>query len=189
MAIYLDDLRIGQRLTTACRQITAGDVEQFAQLTGDLNPVHLDEEYARHSMFGQRIVHGALTLSVTGGLLSPLLAEATLAFHGLDKVRFRRPVYLGQSVYVSAQVVQVEPIDDEKGILHMRFRMMNQDNKTVLTGNFSIIMNRRPTTSVDSRKAPGFETDRQDGEEAAGAPQSGYGRRKDEGTGPTVDGS
>lgn len=143
MSLYLDDLRIGQELTTESRTITARDVEEFARLTGDVNPVHLDEEYARQSIFGRRVVHGALTVAVAGGLLSPLLAETTVAAHGIDQLRFRRPVYLDDTLHLVVTLTGIEHLDEAVGILKMRCRVINQAGKVVMIGTFSVVMKRR----------------------------------------------
>lgn len=142
MPLYLDDLRIGQELTTASRTVSARDVEEFARLTGDVNPVHLDEEYARQSIFGRRVVHGALTVAIAGGLLSPLLAETTVAAHGIDQLRFRRPVYLNDTLHVIVKLTGIEHLDESVGILKMRCRVINQTGKVVMIGTFSVVMKR-----------------------------------------------
>ena len=143
MPFYLDDLSIGQEFTTASRTVTGEDVEEFAQLTGDVNPVHLDEEYARQSIFGQRVVHGAMTVAIASGLMSPFLVETTVAAHGLDQLRFRRPVFLGATLHVAFKLSAIEPLDDAVGILRMRCRVINQDGKVVMLGTFSVVMKRR----------------------------------------------
>jgi acyl dehydratase len=143
MPHYLDELEIGRKLTTASRTVTAEDVDAFARLTGDLNPVHLDEEYARRSIFGQRVVHGAFTVAVAAGLLSPLLAESTIAAHGIDQLRFRRPVYLGDTLRVTAKLTGIERQDETAGILRMRCQVINQRGKVVMLGTFSVLMKRR----------------------------------------------
>ena len=150
MPLYLNDLSIGQEFTTASRTVTAEDVEEFARLTGDVNPVHLDEEYARHSIFGRRVVHGALTVAIASGLLSPFLVETTVAAHGLDQLRFRRPVFLGETLHVVFKLKAIEPLDDAVGILRMRCRVISRDGKVVMLGTFSVVMKRR--AEVDTSK-------------------------------------
>lgn len=149
MAIYLDELEVGQVFETESRTVTAADVEAFAHLTGDLNPVHLDDDYARHTPFGRRVAHGMLTLSIAAGLLSPVLVETTVAAHGIDDLRFRRPLYLDQRVRVVARVVETKPVDEQKGILRIRCQVFDEEGKVVMLGTVSTIMLRRPAGTAE----------------------------------------
>ena len=126
-----------------CALPISEDVEEFARLTGDVNLVHLDEEYARQSVFGRRVVHGALTVAIASGLLSPFLVETTVAAHGIDQLRFRRPVFLGETLHVAFKLSEIKPLSDAVGILRMRCRVINQDGKVVMLGTFSVVMKRR----------------------------------------------
>ncbi|MBI3463382.1 MAG: MaoC family dehydratase N-terminal domain-containing protein [Planctomycetes bacterium] len=143
--LYFDELWVGQEFMTGARIISMEDVEAFARLSGDLNPVHLDEEYAKSSAFGRRVAHGALTVAAVSGLLSPLLAESTLAAYGIDRLRFRRPVYPGESLRVVMRVAALEPIDDHSGMLKLHCRALKDNNEAALVGLFSVILKRKRT--------------------------------------------
>jgi len=77
MPRYFEDWSVGDSITTPARTITEGDVVQFAQLTGDWNPIHTDVEFAKTTPYGQRLAHGLLGLSFAIGLL-----DRTGAFSG-----------------------------------------------------------------------------------------------------------
>jgi acyl dehydratase len=141
--LYYDDLQVGDEFTTAARTITAEDVERFAHLSGDLNPIHLDDEAARHGPFGKRVVHGAMIVAVASGLMSPMLIPSTLAAHGLDKVRFRRPVFLGDTIHVVMRVASLRALSDQSAILRLRCRVIRNNAEAAMVGIFSVIMNRR----------------------------------------------
>ncbi len=88
------------KVESAARTITEADIVMFASLSGDWNPIHTDAEFAKKTIFGQRIAHGLLTLSVVAGLLVRLgLTERTIvAFYGIDKLRFTKPVFIGDTI-------------------------------------------------------------------------------------------
>ncbi|WP_202318983.1 MaoC family dehydratase [Archaeoglobus neptunius] len=107
-SMYFEDFQEGMELVSAGRTITEADIVMFASLTGDWNPIHVDAEYAKNTIFGQRIAHGLLTLSVMSGLLMRLgfLEETVVAFYGIDRLRFTNPVFIGDTIKARAKVVE-----------------------------------------------------------------------------------
>ncbi|MEM7663087.1 MAG: MaoC family dehydratase [Pseudomonadota bacterium] len=101
---YYEDLEVGQAHETI-HTITEDDIVKFAEVSGDYNPLHMDEEYAAKTQFGQRIAHGALTASYISGILGNNLPGPGAIFTGLS-MRFRRPVYIGDEVTVRAEVAE-----------------------------------------------------------------------------------
>lgn len=105
---------VGKELgTSSWRTITQEQVAQFADLTGDHNPIHIDPEVAAKSPFGTTIVHGYFTLS----LVVPLMAEVievtdlgTGVNYGLDKLRFPAPVPVGSRIRVSVKLAEVTEV-------------------------------------------------------------------------------
>ena len=67
---YFEDLNVGDRTTSAARTVTEADIVNFAGLSGDYNPIHIDETFAENSPFKQRIAHGLLVLSIASGLFT-----------------------------------------------------------------------------------------------------------------------
>ncbi|WP_254543826.1 MaoC/PaaZ C-terminal domain-containing protein [Halomarina pelagica] len=110
---------VGKRVTTQGRTITEADVTNFAGVSGDFNHLHTDAEAMAESDFGERIVHGALVFSVMTGLLwqSRTTAErdAVVAFYGVDRLRFRAPTFIGDTVHVELEVTDKEPRDHPVG--------------------------------------------------------------------------
>ena len=82
--LYFEDYEIGDSVTTQGRTITEADIVNFAALSGDWNPIHVDAEYAKGGMFGERIAHGLLGLSVATGLAARLgfINETADRVHG-----------------------------------------------------------------------------------------------------------
>lgn len=99
---YYEDLEIGQSHETV-HTIKEDDIEKFAEVSGDYNPLHMDEAFAAQTPFGKRIAHGALTASYISGILGNNLPGPGAIFTGLS-MRFRRPVYIGDEVTVRAEV-------------------------------------------------------------------------------------
>lgn len=102
-----DELRVGASAEIA-RAITDEDVRRFAEATGDVNPVHLDDEYARGTMFGARVAHGMHA----AGLISAVLGTAMPgpgAVYLEQSLRFRRPIRIGDTVTARVEVLELIP--------------------------------------------------------------------------------
>jgi 3-hydroxybutyryl-CoA dehydratase len=98
----IEDLTIGQSASYT-RTITEGDVQQFGAVSGDLNPLHFDEDYAKTTIFGGRIAHGMLSLSFLSTVLGTRLPGAGCIFLGAT-VRFKAPVRIGDTVVATCTV-------------------------------------------------------------------------------------
>ena len=116
------------------RFISDEDVRRFAEIVGDLNPVHLDEAFAENSFFKKRIVHGAFL----GGLISKVLG---MDFPGQGTIYisqtsiFKRPVYVDTTVRVEIKVTQVIP---EKRRLVLDTHVLNSDGDVCMTGSATV---------------------------------------------------
>ena len=130
----LERLEPGFSLVTATRIITEADVDAFATLTGDLSPLHRDDEYARASPYGRRIVHGALVFSISVGLTTEtgLLSNRLVAFSRVENLRFVRPVFLGDAIGVAKTLISIEQIRVDRTLLGFDTRVRNQNGEIVL---------------------------------------------------------
>jgi len=118
------------------KTVTEDDVNLFAQLIGDFNPLHMDEEYARKSRFGRRIAHGAFT----GGLISAVLGNKLPGRGGIylhQEIDFLAPVYFGDTITASAEVVSWRP---DKRIITLKTDCYNQDQRQVATGKAVLLV-------------------------------------------------
>jgi len=100
-----EDLSIGMTHETH-HIIKEEDIQKFAEVSGDFNPLHMDEAYAKTTTFGRRIAHGALTASFISAILGNNLPGPGAVFVGLS-MRFRRPVYIGSEVVVKVAVAEM----------------------------------------------------------------------------------
>ena len=107
---YIEDLTIGQSATYT-RTVTEGDIQQFGAVSGDLNPLHFDEDYAKTTIFRGRIAHGMLSLSYLSTVLGTQLPGAGSIFLSAS-VRFKAPVRIGDTVNATCSVRE---INSEKG--------------------------------------------------------------------------
>src|SRR4051794_11206251 len=104
--LFFDDLIIGQEWKSLGRTITQADIVNFAGLSGDYNPIHMDHEFAKTTPFQQPIAHGLLTFSIASGLGLNNPAMRTLAFMSIRDWQFKDPVYIGDTIYVHTRVLQ-----------------------------------------------------------------------------------
>lgn len=146
MPQYFEDFAIDASAESQARTITETDVAAFAALSGDYNPIHTDEEYARRSAFGRRIAHGALIFSVSTGLAMRMSPpnEALVAFLGIDSLRFTRPVFLGDTIRLRTRVAEKKERDPKRGIVTFENTVLNQRDQAVLVYNPKVIFLRRP---------------------------------------------
>ncbi|ODU07688.1 MAG: hypothetical protein ABS81_00945 [Pseudonocardia sp. SCN 72-86] len=149
MALFFEDLHVGQSFSTAGRTITETDLVLFAGITGDNSPLHTDEEHSRESPFGQRLVHGMLTVSIALGLASrTLIFDGTgVAFLGIDALRFREPVFLGDTVTCRFSITSLRRTKQgDRGVVVRHVELSNQ--KAAVAVDFSItgLVLARPTT-------------------------------------------
>lgn len=130
-------LEIGESATFS-KTITEADLMLFAGLTGDFDPIHVDEEYAKASAFGRRIIHGGLImglLSTTASMMSRRsVARGSTAVSvslGYDKVRFLRPVFINDTLTAR---YTVEAIDTAAARSRSKVEVLNQSGELCLIG-------------------------------------------------------
>ncbi len=110
-------------------------VKAFAELTGDMNPVHLDEEFARTTQFGRRIAHGMLVASFISKVLGrDFPGDGTI--YVSQKVRFRRPVFIGDKVTVEVEVTEK---NDENERLILRTDVISESGEKVIIGEAEVM--------------------------------------------------
>lgn len=129
-----EDLSVGMTHQTE-HVITENDIELFAQVSGDRNPLHMDEEFAKKTAFGQRIAHGALTASYISGILGNDLPGPGSIFVGLN-MRFRRPVFIGSHVIVKVEVTEMNP----RGNRVTLKVSCNVDGKAAISGEATVMV-------------------------------------------------
>ena len=143
---YWDDFEVGTRYVTRSRTVTEADIVNFAGLSGDWNPLHVDIEHAKKGPFGERIAHGLLGLTIASGLMQSLelYPDTLIAFLGLTW-RFRAPIKIGDTIRVEQVIAEKrETKNPERGILILGTQIVNQRNEVVQEGDRQMMLRRRP---------------------------------------------
>jgi len=125
----IHELKVGDS-AQICKTITESDINDFAKVTGDFNPVHLDQTYAKKTIFKGRIAHGLLSV----GLLSTVLGTILPGYGTIylsQEVRFLAPVRIGDTITAKVEVIELIP---EKNRAKFRTACINQDGKEVVDG-------------------------------------------------------
>ncbi len=171
----------GMSISSAGRTITEADLVGFSSLTGDWHPQHADSRWAAQSAFGERIAHGMLVLSYSVGLVG-FDPERVVALRGLDSVRFKRPVRIGDTISVEAVVRNVKPIDEEMSLVEFAWTVSTAESGTAIKAKVQVLW-----------RGEGVEADRSEPVAGAGeaetasagsAPANGGGSGGARGSGP-----
>jgi 3-hydroxybutyryl-CoA dehydratase len=144
--LYFEDYQVGDKVTTRGRTITEADIVAFSALSGDWNPIHSNADYAAQGIFGERIAHGLLGLSVASGLADRMgfMEGTAVAFLGLDW-KFRSPIKIGDTIRVEAEVAELKEARRlGGGIVTFNVAVANQRSEAVQRGTWSILVKFRP---------------------------------------------
>lgn len=129
LSVPFQQLELGGRYVSRARTVTETDVVNFAAMTADWNPLHTDAEYAKETIFGQRIAHGMLLVSFAIGLVPN---DHIVALRRLKDVTFKRPVFFGDTIHIEGTIADLKPMPGgEAGMVTTRWRILNQDGKLV----------------------------------------------------------
>lgn len=146
MGLYFEEFSVGDTFTTPPRTIRHEDIQAFADLTEDHNPVHVDPAFAARSIFGGVISHGPMMVGITFGLLSKLdlLDGTVIALKGIEW-SFNAPVRPADSVRVRATVTQARSSRTfpDRGAVTLGIEILNQNEAVVQAGTATAILARR----------------------------------------------
>ena len=144
--LYLEDLQVGQEFATARRTLTDADIAAFAGISGDFDPLHMDELFVKeHTPFRGRIAHGLLVLAISSGLQSELDRVQSVAY--LEERReFVAPVYPGDTIQARWRIEQVRPSSSRPGtgVVHLSVDVVNQDQEVLQRGTDVWLVVARP---------------------------------------------
>ena len=129
---YFKDISLGQTAEYE-KQVTDEDVRKFADISGDYNPIHLDDEFAKDSMFGARIAHGILTASHISAVIGYIFPGPGWIYLG-QSLQFRAPVKIGDTVHTAVEVTDTVA---EKNIVELS-TVCKVGNTVVLKGTATI---------------------------------------------------
>jgi 3-hydroxybutyryl-CoA dehydratase len=133
--LYFDDVAVGQEFESQGRTVTETDVVNFAGLSGDFNPIHVDHEFAKTTPFRRPIAHGMLVMAIGSGLGTTSPPMRTVAFLGIRDWRFAGMVFPGDTIRVRTTVLTKEVRGrGKRGEILWQRRIVNQEGKVVQEG-------------------------------------------------------
>ncbi len=146
MHLYADDVATGQEWESLGRTVTEADIVNFAGMSGDFNPIHLDHEFACSTPFRGPIAHGLLVLSMASGLALYIPPMRTLAFLAIRDWQFKAAVYIGDTLRVRTRVLEKEVrARGRRAIITWHRQIVNQNGKVVQEGVTQTIVEGRGT--------------------------------------------
>ena len=129
------NISIGQRFSTS-REVTDALVRQFAEVSGDYNPIHLDDEFAKTTRFGRRIAHGMLSGAFISAVLGNDFRRKKIVYLS-QTLKFTAPVYLGDTVTATATVTSIR---EDKGIVTLETVCTNQNGEVLVKGESAVMI-------------------------------------------------
>ena len=144
--LYFEEFEIGDQVESLGRTITETDVVSFASLSGDWNLIHTDAEYCKGEMFGQRVAHGLLILSVASGQAVRLgfMEDTVMAFRGLEW-KFSKPVFINDTVRLRVTVEETKPMRRlGGGLVNFKMEVINQNDEACQRGTWEILCKAKP---------------------------------------------
>ena len=141
--LYFEDLDIGDQWISPSRTVGKREVLEFANLTGDFNPLHVDPEFARQTPFRRPIAHGLLGLSFMAGLSSTAPAVRTVALLRIIQWRFLQPIFFGDTIRVQTEVVDKRACGRGRGRVRWKQTVVNQHDEVVQEGELETLVMRR----------------------------------------------
>ena len=134
MKLYFEEYEVGTVQDSMGRTITETDIVMHAGQTGDFYPHHMDAEWSKNSVFGQRVAYGTLILSVAAGQLAREMNEVSFSY-GYDKVRFISPVFIGDTITSKGEIIakrEYAKRTEDFGLVDEQVTVTNQRGETVI---------------------------------------------------------
>lgn len=160
-SLYFEDLSPGQSFTSNSRTVTEADVVGFAGLSGDFNPIHMDTESTKDGMYGQRVAHGILGISIATGLLDRmgLFKESMAAMLSIDEWRFVKPIFIGDTIRLQVDIESTRLTSSGRtGVVRRRMQLSKQDGSLVQEGIITVLVKCRSTQTAPSDSREGSLT-------------------------------
>ncbi len=145
MSLYFDDFALESVSTSRTRTITETDIVNFAGISGDFVELHMSETYAVQGPFGRRIAHGTLVFSIAVGLGVQMnqVQDTVIAFYGVDRLRFTRPVFIGDTIHVVKKVISKEAKEPGRGLVTFETSVLNQNDELVVIYSDKVLLKAR----------------------------------------------
>jgi len=143
---YGDDFKIGDLYRTARITVTETHIVNWAGLTGDFYPLHMDKVYAEATQFGERLVHGPMIFALAVGLVAQagFGEDSVIAWLGVDNLRMQAPVKIGDTITTVVEVKEQKPTSNpKKGVQTWLYTVQNQRGETVMSFDYKMMFHMR----------------------------------------------
>lgn len=137
---FYDDVAEGDEMTSIGRTVTETDVTTYANTTGCWLPIHTDAEFAQQTQYGERLVQGTFLLGLAEGLLYTNEPTGVRANMGIERVEFKNPVFIDDTIHFEATVTDTQDRDSHSGIVTMDVTGFNQHDDPVVTYTARLLM-------------------------------------------------
>jgi acyl dehydratase len=134
------DLQVGERQRCRARTITEADIVMWCSLTGDWFWPHVDAPAAAESIFGQRVAPGMMIWAFGGGLGVPAHSRTIVANYGADKLRFTKPVFIGDTIRLELEILAKSDREPGRGVVDVGWNLFNQRGEAVCVSVVKILM-------------------------------------------------
>lgn len=144
--LYYEDLDANDEYYSIGRTVTEADIVNFAGLSGDFNPLHMDAEFMKQSVFGARVAHGLLVLSMSDGARSEIDSLAIIAFLEMESVKFIKPVLIGDTIRTRIRVLDKRDSSKPgRGVARLRYEVLNQRDEVAQSRVEVLLVEKRPS--------------------------------------------
>jgi acyl dehydratase len=133
------ELVVGQKSRSRGRTITETDVVNFCSLTGNWLELHCNIEFAKHTLYGQRLVQGGLVFVISNALLG-FDSGLIEAFYGVDKLRFLKPTFINDTIHAETELIDLKEKGEKHGVTTVLLNTVNQRGETVLACEFKLLV-------------------------------------------------
>ncbi len=146
-SLFYEDFEIGQVFDSPGRTVTETDLSLFCMMSGDWHPLHSDEEYAKTTQFGRRVVGGVFGVALVTGAMSRwgIFEASVIAMLSIGNWQFVGPIYVGDTLSVRMTIVDKRPTKSgSAGIIDREFEIRNQRGEVIQTGRSDALIKLRP---------------------------------------------
>ena len=159
MHLFFDDVEVGQEWDSPGRTVTETDIVNYAGLSGDFNPIHVDHEFAKTTPFRRPVAHGLLVWAIASGLGIHSPPMRTLAFLSVKEFVFKGPVFVGDTIRVRSKVLSKETRGrGRRGVISWLRQIVNQQGKVVQEGITDTLVEGRANLQVAAGKTDAGES-------------------------------
>ena len=148
---YFDDIAPGQEWDSPGRTVTEADIVNYAGFSGDFNPMHIDDEFAKKTPFRRRIAHGFGVFSMASGLGVGTPPVRTIALFAVHEWKFLHPVFIGDTIRVRTRLLEKSLRGrGKRGEVKWHRSILNQDDKVVQEGQVVTLVECRPPVKAEA---------------------------------------